>query len=47
MPGDQKIVVEVIEPKEKEISLESLREKFGLSAPKIGGIIRDADKRER
>jgi len=47
MPGDQKIVVEVIEPKEKEISLESLREKFGLSAPKISGITRDADKRER
>jgi hypothetical protein len=44
MPGQQRIVVEVAEQKPSEISIESLREKFGLSESKIGGIIRDAEK---
>jgi hypothetical protein len=44
MPGQQRIVVEVAEQKTSEISIESLREKFGLSESKIGGIIRDAEK---
>jgi hypothetical protein len=37
-------VVEVVEQKPREISLASLKEKFGLSESKIGGIIRDAEK---
>lgn len=44
MPGHQRIVVEVIEKKPREISIASLKEKFGLSDSKIGGIIRDAEK---
>jgi hypothetical protein len=44
MPGHQKIMVEVVEQKQKEISIESLREKFGLSESKLGGILRDAEK---
>ena len=44
MPGQQRVVVEVVEQKPKEVSLESLKEKFGLSKSKIGGIIRDAEK---
>jgi hypothetical protein len=44
LPGHQRIVVEVVEQKPKEISIASLREKFGLSEVKIGGIIRDAEK---
>ncbi len=44
MPGQQRIVIEVVEQKPKEISIESLKEKFGLSESKIGGIIRDAEK---
>ena len=44
MPGQERIVVEVAEQKPKAISLESLKEKFGLSDSKIGGIIRDAEK---
>ena len=44
MPGHQRIVVEVVEQKPREISIASLREKFGLSESKIGGIIRDAEK---
>jgi hypothetical protein len=44
MPGHQKIVVEVVEQKPREISIASLKEKFGLSESKIGGIIRDAEK---
>ena len=44
MPGHQRIVIEVIEQKPKEISIASLKEKFGLSESKIGGIIRDAEK---
>jgi hypothetical protein len=37
-------VVNVIEQKSTEISIASLREKFGLPEPKIGGIIRDAER---
>ena len=44
IPGHERIVVEVVEQKPKAISLESLKEKFGLSESKIGGIIRDAEK---
>jgi len=44
IPGQQRIVVEVAEQKQNEISIASLREKFGLSESKIGGIIRDAEK---
>ena len=44
MPGHQRMVVEVVEQKPREISLASLKEKFGLSESKIGGIIRDAEK---
>lgn len=43
-PGHQRIVVEVVEKKPTEISIASLKEKFGLSESKIGGIIRDAEK---
>lgn len=44
MPGQERIVVEVAEQKPKEISLASLKEKFGLSNSKNGGIVRDTDK---
>ena len=44
MPGHQKIMVEVVEQKQQEISISSLREKFGLSESKLGGILRDAEK---
>ena len=44
IPGHERMVVEVVEQKPKAISLESLREKFGLSDSKIGGIIRDAER---
>jgi hypothetical protein len=44
MPGHQRIVVEIAEQKPKEITLASLKEKFGLSNSKIGGISRDAEK---
>jgi hypothetical protein len=44
LPGHQRIVVEVAEQKPTEISIASLKEKFGLSESKIGGIIRDAEK---
>jgi hypothetical protein len=43
-PGKERIVVEVAEQKQKEISLASVKEKFGLSESKIGGIIRDTEK---
>jgi hypothetical protein len=36
-------VVEVVEQKLEEIALASLKEKFGLTDSKIGGIIRDAE----
>jgi hypothetical protein len=44
LPGHQRIVVEVAEQKPTEISIASLKEKFGLSESKIDGIIRDAEK---
>src|SRR5450756_2365443 len=44
LPGHERIVVEVVDQKPKAISLASLKEKFGLSDSKIGGIIRDAEK---
>lgn len=44
MPGHERIVVEVAQEKQTEISIASLREKFGLSDSKIGGIIRDAER---
>jgi hypothetical protein len=44
MPGHQRIMVEVVEEKPRELSIASLKEKFGLSESKIGGIIRDAEK---
>lgn len=44
MPGQQRMVIEIVEQKPKELSIESLKEKFGLSDSKIGGIIRDAEK---
>lgn len=44
LPGQQRTVVEVAEQKPKEISIASLKEKFGLSDSKIGGIMRDAEK---
>ncbi|MHB8909274.1 MAG: hypothetical protein ACYDAA_10400 [Syntrophales bacterium] len=43
-PGNQRIVVQVAEQKPEEISLASVKEKFGLAEFKIGRIIRDADK---
>jgi uncharacterized membrane protein len=44
IPGHERTVVEIVEQKPKEITLASLKEKFGLSETKIGGIIRDAEK---
>jgi hypothetical protein len=44
IPGHERTVVEVVEQKPKEIKLASLKEKFGLSEFKIGGVIRDAEK---
>ena len=46
-PGHERTVVEVVEQKPKEITLASLREKFGLSDSGIGGIIRDAEKLDK
>jgi hypothetical protein len=43
IPGHERTVVEVGQ-KPRELSLSSLKEKFGLSESKIGGIIRDAEK---
>ena len=43
-PGHERTVVEIIEKKPRELSLASLKEKFGLSDSKFGGIIRDAEK---
>jgi hypothetical protein len=43
--GHQKTVVQVVvEPQREVLSIASLKEKFGLSDSKIGGIIRDAQK---
>ena len=44
VPGHERTVVEVAEQKSPEISIQSLREKFGLTKSKIGGIIREAEK---
>ena len=44
IPGHQRVTVEVVEEKPREISIASLKEKFGLSESKIVGIIRDAEK---
>jgi len=44
MPGQERIVVEVAGQKPKELSLASLKEKFGLSDSRIGGTIWDAEK---
>jgi uncharacterized membrane protein len=44
MPGHERIVVQVAEQKPGEISIASLKEKFGLSESKIDGVIRDAEK---
>jgi hypothetical protein len=44
MPGQKRTVVEVAEEKQTEVSIASLREKFGLSESIIGGIIRDAQR---
>ena len=41
--GHERTVVEVVDQKPKEITLASLKEKFGLSESKIGGIMRDAE----
>ena len=43
-PGHERTVVEVVELKPKEITLASLKEKFGLSGSGVGEIIRDAEK---
>jgi len=43
-PGHQKISIQVIEEKPSVISINSLKDKFGLSESKIEGIIRDAEK---
>lgn len=43
-PGEQRMAVEVVNPGPKEISISALREKFGLSASKTTGTIRDAEK---
>ena len=44
MPGHQRVVAEVAKEKLREISIASLREKFGLSESKNGGIIRHHEK---
>jgi hypothetical protein len=44
IPGHERIVVEVAEQKTSVISVDSLKDKFGLSESKIEGIIRDAEK---
>jgi hypothetical protein len=43
-PGEQRMAVEVVNPRPKEISISALREKFGLPASKTTEIIRDAEK---
>lgn len=44
IPGHERVAIEVVEQKPGEISISSLKEKFGLSEAQIGGIIRDAEK---
>jgi hypothetical protein len=43
-PGEQRMVVEVAEKKPTELSVESLKAKFGLSESKFGGLLRDAER---
>ena len=43
-PGHERTVVEIVEEKPNEITLASLKEKFGLTESKMGGIFRDAEK---
>ncbi len=44
IPGHQRIVVQVVEQKPRELSIASLKEKFGLPESKIEGIFRDAER---
>ena len=44
IPGHQRIVVQVVEQKQREVSVASLKEKFGVSESKLEGIFRDAEK---
>jgi hypothetical protein len=44
IPGRERTVIEVVEQKPSIISIDSLKDKFGLSESKIEGIIRDAEK---
>jgi hypothetical protein len=39
LPGQQRLVAEVVEEQPKEISIESLRKKFGLPEAKNGGFM--------
>lgn len=41
-PGHERTLVEVVQQKPKELTLASLKEKFGLSGTKTGGTLRDA-----
>ena len=43
-PGHERTVVEIVEEKPNEITLASLKEKFGLTESKMGGIFRDTEK---
>ena len=43
-PGQQQKVIEVIEQKPKELTLASLKEKFGLSDTKLGETVPNAEK---
>lgn len=43
-PGHERTVVEVVAQKPKEITLASLKEKFGLTEAKLGGAIQDAER---
>jgi hypothetical protein len=47
IPGHQRVVVEVAKEKPRELTIASLREKFGLSESKNGGIIRDYEKQSK
>jgi hypothetical protein len=44
IPGCERTLIEVVEQKPSIISIDSLKEKFGLSESKIEGIIRDAER---
>jgi hypothetical protein len=47
IPGQEKIMVEALEQKPRELSLAQLKEKFGLSEAKNGGTIWHAQRRDR